>query len=449
MKKAGVHARGRIDCHLDVAEAWAAFEPVVLDARSAILGYFESFDPTMPLMTARAQAFGATWHDLVMHTIRRGVDVSFTLNVPLPGGVPPCPLATPAGQSADAPPGSEAQVRPRRPGRLQVRLLGHPARADAGLRRLFGVQTGHRVNLAVVDGKTLLLARRPPLAGDARSHLRELSMIARGPAAQEAQDFLLGLEQIVSGQAEPSPARRLLRTIARPRRAFAEPAAVRPPRGEPARSETPDERDLTGSLGARLARHLGAGWFGAQTVANEIESAHHMLLRRAEQLIYIETQGFDCLSLARQMALRAAAAPRLGVILILPAEGRAVPSRAERRCLSILSQALGARLFVGLAPGGCTNVSVFDDEAAIAGTADLRMAALRRDSHVSLLLRRNDGVAQLRRRLMRHWLAADARRAASAADEAFPSPEESLAAFRAGAFRAGDGAVLLRPVSAF
>ncbi|MFT3690695.1 hypothetical protein [Paenirhodobacter sp.] len=339
MKKAGIIARGRIDCFTERAAGLAVLEEAVLDARGQIRAALTDFDPDLPLVSPRGRRIGRSWFDLILHTLVRGVSVSLTL-----GDAGRAGMLAALMQRVDA----EPQARRRR-GALSLQASGRP-----------GGHPSCRMNVAAVDDKVLFVARQGLVPGAAR----DLTMIAHGPVVAEGVNFLASHAQICAGTAEAAPARRLLRTLSRPAHGI-------------------------GSL------------LGPKTIANEIESAHHMLIRRAARLIYIETQRFDSPAFAEHLARRAGVAPDLNLILILPGppEGR----RAVQG-VRLLGRSFGPRFLLGLASGGCTNVSVFDDQLAIGGSADLDLWGLRVDAGVSLYLRASDGVAALRQRLAQHWI---------------------------------------------
>lgn len=376
LRQAGINARGRIGWETDGTRARLAFEAAVLDARHSLAASFASIDPACPLLSARARLFGASWADLLRHLLRRGVSVSIALDAT--AGAEAATALAAIAQTAEA--GGLA-------GRLTVTRLSHPAARAEGGGWPFGLfPRGHRQALALVDDRQLFLSAAPTGARTGRS----LFLSAEGPVVTEARRHLDGFAAFTAGVRPMPPAQRLLRTLSCPRPGL-------------------------------------AGQIAPRRLANEVETAHSMLLRRAQRLIYLETQSFDCLGLARHFAQRAAAAPQLGLILILPAT--APPGRTwfdrlrQRQALALLTRAFGARLFIGLAPGGCANVTLFDAEAAVAGSADLGRRALRADTHAGLYLRRSDDIAGLRAALMRHWLP-------EAAGESFFDPVRAVSAWR-------------------
>lgn len=376
LRQAGINARGRIGWELDGSKARIAFEAAVLDARHSLDASFQRFDPTRPLISARARRFGPSWADLLHHLLRRGVTVSIALD------------ATEGAADADALAAiAQAAEASGMAGRLTVTRVAHPAARRSPLLPFALFPRGHRQSLALIDDRRLFLSGTP--AGTATTG-RSLFLQAEGPVVAEARRHLDGFAAFTAGTRPPPPAQRLLRTLSCPRPGL-------------------------------------AGLFAPRHLAIEFETAHHMLLRRAQRLVYVETQNFDCLGLARHFAQRAAAAPQLGLILILPATEPAdrnwFDRLRQRQALSLVTRAFGARLFLGLAPGGCANVTLFDEEAAIAGSADLSRRALRAETHAGLYLRRGDDIAGLRCALMRHWLP-------EAAGDSFFDPVRAVSAWR-------------------
>jgi phospholipase D1/2 len=360
MKKAGITTKGRIDCYVDRLRGWAALEEAILDARQAVRMAAAGLDFETPLTSLRARRIGRNWQDLIRHTLGRGVAFAMTLDDPGPWSGPEgrSPLQDALMQVSQP---LNAPQTGRRWAELSLTALGHPSlhrRCTA-----WCPSAQNRMTMGLIDDRVMFLSRRG--LTDTHAGERDLVMLAHGPVVTEGATFLDEYADICSGLREPSPARRLLRSCACP------------------------------------ARGMGR-LLGLQTVANEVESAHHMLIRRAERLIYIETQRFDSPALAQHLVQRAAVVAALNLVLILPA---GAPDRHTERCLRLLRAGFGQRLFVARAAGGCTNISVFDDETALAGSVDLSLQGLRRDTGLSLYLRRVDGVADLRQQLAQNWMA--------------------------------------------
>lgn len=361
-----ISARSYVDWYIDTSSAWAAFEREVRNAQRSVQIGFKRFDVTAPLADPSAGDEGALWSDLLHATLARGVNITLDLAA---ATAQPEEIALIEAIAAEHSPGRN------RSGRLSFRLLAHPARMATGLGRVLPLTVGHRHNVAIVDGSTTYLSRLGLLKGRTREAARDLSLIARGPVTGEAMRFLNGLNEFCSGRADPPPARRFLRTISRPARRF-----------------------------ARL--------LSPETVCHEFETAQIMLTRRAERLIYIETHSLDSPEVTRALVERARAVSDLRLILVRPTAQQAPPGSRiaasiylrQKRCLDDLAEAFGPRMFHGIALSGCSNVSIFDDEAAITGSPDLGVDSLRRDTGAGIYLRRTDGIETLRLQMMRHWL---------------------------------------------
>jgi phospholipase D1/2 len=237
-------------------------------------------------------------------------------------------------------------------------------------------------------------------------------------------------------------------------------------------------------------RPWALGGFGPETVVHEILDAHEMLAGKARRLIYLETQFLRDTRLARRLARAGRESPDLSLILILPAAPEEVAfghswgvdtrfgEFLQARCLRILDEAFGPRLFIGGAaqprrhphwrggrpeqsgpegkegpeefasedppdapPEGAgrgelrgapivyihAKVSIFDD-AAIVSSANLNGRSLHWDTEAGVLLSDPKEVRHLRDRVMRHWLPADP-------DPRFLDPGQAVAMWRLLALR--------------
>ncbi len=481
---------------LTAAEAYPAFERAVLSAQTEIWASFRIFDPLTRLRSPEARVVGETWFDLIVHALQRGVAINIVISdfdpvarpslhrgtwaslrrlwaageVAGPGSAPlraraaMHPALTGVLTRAALWPQSQAclartarwlnALEPARrqralqdmPGLHGLLRTGRNGRVHARLRRLPRLHpASHHQKLAVIDRSQLYIGgldldeRRwdtPEHDRPGEETWQDLQLLIRGPVVAEAQAHLESFLDVVEGAAEPPPQRRLLRTISR-------------------------RRSLT------LAR------FGPEPVVHEILDAHEMLAGRAERLIYLETQFFRDTGLARRLARAAREQPGLGLILILPAAPEEVAfgrnwgidtrfgEYLQARCLRILEDAFGPRLFVGGAAqprrhgrpsrggpeqagpegkGGPeeylgpekdqlasvaadhmdrshvkgaplvyihAKVSIFDD-AAIVSSANLNGRSLRWDTEAGVYLTGRDEVRRLRERVMRHWLPAEA-----------------------------------------
>jgi phosphatidylserine/phosphatidylglycerophosphate/cardiolipin synthase-like enzyme len=272
----------------------------------------------------------------------------------------------------------------------------------------------HHQKLAVFDGRRLYIGGldlderfydTPDHRQPAHQTWHDVQLMLDGPIAADARAHLMGFLDIIAGDAPP---------------------------GHP----TP-ERD-----GYRFVRTLsrlrGRGawrFLSPEPVVNEIEAAHHAAIGQAERLIYVETQYFRNRNMARRLAEAARRNPELRMILILPAAPDDVAFEGstgldarlgeflQAKCLRILRRGFGRRLFVGGAAQprrtrekgraqlrGApliyihAKVSIFDESLAIVSSANLNGRSLRWDTEAGVVLTRPPEIAELKRRLMAHWL---------------------------------------------
>lgn len=475
LKKAGIRAESRAKLLLTAAEAYPALEVAFLEARKSIHASFRIFDLDTKLRSRKARMIGRTWFDLVVHVLKRGVELRVDLCDFDPCGAPELHRKTWSSVRMFA--AARELAGPR--ARLVVRPLLHPAQAGivprigfwpliwrklgrhadwlnampeaerrAALRDMPGLAphlrigaegkvsrrmgrpaclwpATHHQKLAVFDDRLLYIGgldlndRRydtPEHRRKSEQTWHDVQVMMTGPVVREAKAHLESFHESCQGADMAQPPRRLLRTLSQKR----------------------------GVAGFHL---------GPKPYRSEIESAHEMLINRAQQLIYLETQFFRSRRLARHLAKAARSNPRLGLILMLPAapERLAFSQRIsadvrygeflQARAIETLADAFGGRLFVGApaAPRGPkgqgedrTNgaplvyihakVSIFDDDAALVTSANLNGRSLSWDSEAGVYLRRNDGIEEMRHRVMRHWLP-------KGAEEAFFDPVRAVSAW--------------------
>jgi phosphatidylserine/phosphatidylglycerophosphate/cardiolipin synthase-like enzyme len=453
----------QVEILVTAAEAYPALERAFLSARAEILAGFRVFDLKTRLRSPEALVIGQTWFDLVIHTLRRGVAIRIVLSDFDPVARPRLHRATwrtvrmfwAAAELAG--PGARLVVVPSTHSAVAgiwPRLLFWPvvqtrlvrvsgwlrrqvaARRMAALREMPGVRrmlaakdalprprlfavpplfpATHHQKLAVFDGEAVYIGGLDlderfydtpdhQLPGHETWH--DVQLMLRGPVAQDAKAHLEGFLGIIEGKIEANP-----------------PA--------------PDRQDLrfVRTLSRRRKR---AAWrfISPEPVVHEIETAHADWIRRAEGLIYIETQYFRNRRMARRLAQAAREQPGLKLILILPAAPDDVAFEGatgldarlgeflQAKCLRILRRGFGRRLFVGgaaqprrtRARGRAqlkgaplvyihAKVSIFDDRAAIVSSANLNGRSLRWDSEAGVVLTDPRDVGTLRQRLMAHWL---------------------------------------------
>jgi phospholipase D1/2 len=453
---------------LTAAEAYPALERAFLEAKQDIHGSFLVFDLTTRLRSPEARQIGETWFDLLVHTLKRGVAIHFTLSDV--DSIARPMMHRDAWRSARM---FSAAAEVAGPGaRLSVKAARHPARSGLAIRllvwpyvlkrlfdaardlnalpgpirkaslrdmpdyaRLMRIEADGRVQpriwhlpelyplthhqkIAVIDNRLLYIGgldldeRRFDCPGhrqDADQTWHDVQILIEGPAALAGRAHLDGFLDAVKGEGRSNPAPPLLRTLSR-------------------------------------ARPFAPFRFGPARTHAEIAAAHHALIGRSARFIYLETQYFRDRALARALAERAEAEPGLELVLIIPAapEEVAFSSRPgsdsrlgeflQARCLRIVRKAFGKRLLVlSPAQGRSTppppetsaegaerarlngapivyvhaKVSIFDTTAAIVSSANLNGRSLYWDTEAGLLLDRPGDVTKLRDKVMRHWLPPD------------------------------------------
>lgn len=452
-----------VEIFVTAAEAYPALEHAFLQAKTEIVAGFRVFDLKTRLRSPEGRAVGATWFDLLIHTLRRGVEVRIVLSDFDPVARPRLHRATwrtvrmfwAAAEMAG--PGAKLVVVPsmhsavagiwprllfwpvvktrlgRVAGWLRRQVASHRLTAlrempgvgrmlvakDAMPRpRLFHVPplypATHHQKLAVIDGRLLYIGGldlderfydTPDHRQPGHETWHDVQLMLEGPVAGDARAHLLGFQDIIAGEVPP---------------------------GQPA----PDRAGLR--FVRTLSRQRGRGawrFISPEPAVSEIEAAHREAISRAKRLIYVETQYFRDRGLARCLAEAARANPDLRMILILPAAPDDVAFEGstgldarlgeflQAKCLRILRRGFGRRLFVGgaaqprrtRATGRAqlhgaplvyihAKVSIFDDAQAIVSSANLNGRSLRWDTETGVVLTRPDEVARLRQRLMAHWL---------------------------------------------
>ncbi|MGC9418539.1 MAG: phospholipase D family protein, partial [Rhodovulum sp.] len=329
----------RFQVLLTAAEAYPALERCFLQAERSISAGFRVFDPATRLRSREAREIGEDWFDLIVHTLRRGLDLRLVISDFDPIGavdlhrlcwtahrrlVAAGELAgagrldvVSAMHGAEAGLGARIALSPVAFGRLRgvVRRVNglppvrraHFTRTAPGLAVITRIRDGrlvyrarlprlfpatHHQKMAVFDGQRLYIGgldlneRRydtPRHHRPAERTWHDVQVIAEGPVVRAAQAHLDGFLDTIAGTAPPAPAAPgFLRTLSRR------------PRNAP----------------FRLA---------PEPLITEIEQAHLAGIAGASRLIYLETQFFRHMPLARALARRARACPDLRLILVLPA----------------------------------------------------------------------------------------------------------------------------------
>ena len=174
---------------------------------------------------------------------------------------------------------------------------------------------------------------------------------------------------------------------------------------------------------------------GASTLVREHEESHVEAFSNARHSIYIETQFFRHLPLARSLAEAGKANPYLQLILLMPTEPERVifdkntgfdsrhATALQIRCLDICKREFGDRMTVvspvqprparasdNMPVKGAAivyvhaKVTIVDDHTAIVGSANLNGRSMRWDTEASLRFHDPEHVTGLRDRLARIWL---------------------------------------------
>ncbi|MEY1556361.1 phospholipase D family protein [Yoonia sp. R2331] len=442
----------RFDVLVTAAEAFPRLEEEFLDAKCDIVAGFRIFDPWTSLYSTRAKTHGDTWFDLIVATLNRGVRLRLILSDFDPVVRTGLHLGTwrsikallAAGEASDHPENLNvtALMHPARVGWLprvglwprtineigkQISQLHDEGIDDASLlecapplvRKTRGklvarkfpppplFPVSHHQKMAVFDDARLyvggldLNARRFDTPEHDRGAVRtwhDVQVIVDGSIAKEARDHLLTLTDALLGRDVPHP-RKLLRTISA-RRGFS------------------------------LFR------MSPKTIFREIATAHHDAIRQSEELIYFESQFFRDEELAQQLAVRAKEQSSLDMIMLLPAAPEEIAfndtwgsdtgfgEHLQAKCIDIVQQAFGERLFVGspVRPVRAketddrgtlfgspiiylhAKVSIFDAKLGIVSSANINGRSLNWDTETGVQTQTPAEVAKLKARCFDHWL---------------------------------------------
>ncbi len=448
--------------HLTAEEAWPAFERHVLKAERRIVAGFRIFDPMTRLRSEAARAIGEDWFDLLVHVLRKGVRVDMILSDFDPVIAPDMHCESWASMRKFAAireaAGPEARLmvvpalHPARPGRLaelafwpkvsqelnDVRDWLNKMEDDArqmafadvpgthawlrldeegkvetrGLTPPALYPVSHHHKLAVIDSTTLYIGGLDlnPRRYDSPLHHRaasetwhDVQVSLEGPAAVAAETYLDSLLDVVSGRAEAvEEAAGFCSTVSRKRANIV-------------------------SMAPEIVRRSIVD----RTLA-EIE--------RAEQLLYFESQFFRDRELSHALAERAAAAPDLELLMVLPAAPEVVAFDKRKKidarfgeylqaeCVRRVKKAFGRRAYFA-SPAQRRSadarliaqkdratflgapliyvhakVSVFDRRSVLVSSANLNSRSLHWDSEAGIVLDDPEIARHVLARSLAHWL---------------------------------------------
>ena len=452
------------------AEAYPVFERCFLQARTEIRMSFRIFDLRTRLRSTEARRIGETWFDLVAHTLRRGVAIHIVLADFDPIAATQLHFGTWRSVRQFA---FLAELAPV--DRLSVTAARHPAQAGFWP-RLFGHAMLRRhlaALIARINAQPAMRRHRVILHLPGLRAYRSRDAMRLGPkwhlpqlypathhqklaVFDRAQLYIGGLdldERRFDTPAHQRPAPQTWQDV----QALVEGPVVAAAQRhlesfldvvENRRGPAPAAPGFLRTLSSRPLRE--ALRMAPSTRTREIEAAHLSAAKRAERLIYLETQFFRDRGFARTLARRARACPSLHLILLLPAApddvafsgSQSADARfgefLQSRCLRILRRGFGPRLLLVSPARPCkgggegrdtledapiiyvhSKVSVFDDSRAILSSANLNGRSLRWDTEAGLDLTHPGQVAALRAAVMGAWLPKGHGSAATAPETAF------------------------------
>jgi phosphatidylserine/phosphatidylglycerophosphate/cardiolipin synthase-like enzyme len=468
---------------ITAAEAYPALERLFLDAQHEIELGFRIFDPQTKLLSAQGQAVGDTWFHLIVHTLQRGVRLRFVLSDfdPIAGAREhrrawACKRQLIAAREL-AGPGA----------RLEVVVAMHPAKMGWLPRLGLWIKARGQLQSHCDDLNALSPAQRkrallempalcPNLKWDEKGHvwpkrgnipfLRPATHHQKMAVVDQRHLYIGGLDLNNRRLDSPEHERPAAETWHDIQVLVTDPVAAGAAHHHlvhfldqvaQAAPITPVALPFLRTLSTK--RRFRLPFMSPLPQVTEIAATHRELANAATRLIYLETQFFRDVPLARYLAKLARAKPDLAMILILPAapedvafgnSGRMDARFGEHlqvKSLRILRRAFGKRLLVAspVQPVSRTSpdrdtlwgaplvyvhskVSVFDDTAAIASSANLNGRSLAWDTEAGLLINTPTDAAHLRQRCFAHWLPQNA-------DAALFNLETAYAAWRALVYR--------------
>lgn len=442
-------------------EAYPALERLFLEARTEIWSGFRIFDLRTKLRSPEGRAIGATWFDLIVHTLRRGV----TIHMILADFDPMLATALHRGTWRTVRQFSAAREMAGHPEALRLLAVRQPARAGMAPRITFWPLILARVARQIKamtqepeearrEAHLLSVGLRPWMTDEGGFRARFMPLPNIYPATHHQKLAVFDRTKLYIGGLDLDERR------------YDDPEHRRP-----ADQTWHDVAVITSGADcvAAAQAHLETQWgIGAvpprQTAGNprffrtmsrdgsrnpfrlspkpwirEAEDEHLRLFKAARDLIFIETQYFRHRPLAHALARLARRDPRLRLIMMLPAAPEEVAFNTrpglearfgeylQARCVRRVKRAFGDRAFIGMplrpVPSRSENrdaahgsdiiyihakVAIADDAVGLVGSANLNGRSMRWDTEAGVVFEDRPTVATLRRRLFEHWLPADA-----------------------------------------
>lgn len=441
-------------------EAFPAFERAVLSAQNRIDLGFRVFDPRTRLVSEEARGKGDTWIDLLAFKLAQGVPVSMVLT--------------------DFDPVVRAKMHYNswkslrifygigeisgRPDLLQARVADHPARVGWAPRLILWpkvmsqiADTCDWVDSFEPDARRDILHSMPRFAEMVTDRDGKLAPVKKQvppmmPATHHQKLAVIDDETLYIGGLDVD--QRRFDTQKHPGRASLTWHDVHAMVREPdlaLEARTHLDRFMDEAAGCvsvqppksllrtlSVRRSVEGGSLSPTVCDTGIQDRHLALIGKAEHLIYLESQFCRDPVIAEALAKRAAEAPDLGLIIMLPAAPQEIAFENEEgldyqygeylqgKFMQTIQDAFGERLFIGspaqlkCAEGDDrgvlygapmvfihSKVSIFDDKSALITSANLNGRSMRWDTELGIEIAHPEQVADVRDKVLRAWLPDD------------------------------------------
>lgn len=441
----------RFEPLITAAEMFPALEQLCLRTQEELLMSFRIIDPLTRLRSSEALELGLeTWADLITHVAKRGVKIRILI-------ADFDPLFTPElHQSA----WSNAQrFGSRMPENTEILCALHECKSAPLWKRVFWPKIKTRIaDLSNYAPSQLTSMQHRAMNGDVSLRpvtLHQKFAVSDGEVAiiggidvnerrwddeqhdRRSEETWHDVSILIAGRVVGDLRRHFADSWERARHADAASFGVEV---TPVSETRPLPEKLHSASGPRLLRTISCDpdspiRIGPKSQVTEHEEAHIAAFDSAKRLIYIETQFFRHMPLAKALGRAAERAPELQVILVMPSEPDRVIFEGKRgfdvrhaqalqlRCLTVLRRAFGDRLAI-LAPAqprkapdhtpmplhGAgiiylhSKVTLVDDHLGIVGSANLNGRSMRWDTEASLQFHGKRDIRMIRERLMSTWL---------------------------------------------